>query len=670
MYKVIFVGLPNVGKSSLINSISNSALKIGNWPGTTYEKKEVNDFINDKAFKFTDLPGTYTIESLKKDEAINLKYILSEKIDLIVNVVDSSDLQKNLKLSTQLKIFGIKMIMVLNFEDEFKKFKFSIDKNKLEEIFELDVIFTSTKTGNGIKELKELIYKSVNEKIRSKNDFLKKVFTSETNEYTSNYCALPVKKIKNKKCFYRLKKQIDDFVKKSLLKCKYSFKKEEQLNKTKKIDDILLNKYLSPIFAVIILTFVFAITFSLANPFINLIDNLFNSFLAKYLNIFLNYTQAPEILKSFLINGLLSAIGLTMSFTPLIFLLNFSLSLLQSTGYISRVAFIFERLVSRFGISGRSIFPLLLGFGCNVPTVYALKSIKNPNEQKLNLFILGFISCGARLPIYGIFSLAFFPDNVFLMIISMYILGFVFAMLVGFLLKHKFKKLSFNIIEMPLYRIPSLKNIIKMSWFKTKMYTKRIKLIIKVVLILWVFSNFPQSGENSFLGKTAKFISPVFKPLGFGERWEVIASLPAAIIAKEGALVSMQIFLNTKENDKKFSYQPLKDFEKIFTTFFKEIIYNSTKDIFSFFKIDRKNIKSTYGTSIVNKISNLFSNFALLKAVSFMIFILLTVPCIVVLNAIKTTFSFKTMTKVALSYFLVSYFASLIFYQTAMLFVN
>ena len=356
---------------------------------------------------------------------------------------------------------------------------------------------------------------------------------------------------------------------------------------------------------------------------------------------------------------------------PLIFLLNVSLIFLQSTGYISRIAFSFEKLVSIFGISGRSIFPLLLGFGCNVPTVYALKSLKSENEQKLNLFIMGFVSCGARLPVFGIFALAFFPNNVFLAIIAMYITGLVFLILVGFLLKHKFKNQNYNIIEMPLYRFPSIKNIMKMSLHKTKSYINRIKLIVKVVLILWVLSSFPQHGENSIIGKTAKVVSPIFFPLGFGDRWEVIASLPAAIIAKEGAIISIQTFLQNNSKKEIETYDALADLKKLFTTFFTDISFNLSKDLFSFFKISKDDVEDTYGNDIVVEIGMLWNGkTASIKAISFMIFILLTIPCVVVLNAIKTSFSLKLMLQVAVSYFLISYLSSLIFYQLSTLFIK
>lgn len=693
--KVVFVGTPNVGKSSLINSLSGSLLKTGNWPGVTLEKTEVFKKIKDKDFYFIDLPGTNFLESSTLEERIPLKFLFEEKVDIIVNVVEGTSVQKNLPLSLQLKEFNIPIIIALNHQDEFKRFGFEMDTNKLEELLQLKVKVVSSRTGFGIEELLDQIYLTSQKIADNKEDLAPKYgitkytekeieilpdklykYPKHKNVSSSLFFQATgetwfinrQKSLEEREFAYELKNRMKDYVKNILIECKYNFIKEKQLDFTRKLDKVLLNKYLAPFFAVSILTLCFAITFSLANPFIDFLDRLINSFLSKYLSYYLVQIHTPDKIRSFLIDGLLSSFGIITSFIPLIFLLNLVLIALQGTGYVSRIAFVFEGIVGKIGISGRAIFPLLLGFGCNVPTIYSLKFLKDEKEKLLSIFLCGFISCGARLPVYGIFAAAFFPNNLILMIAAMYVIGIFYVIIIGFILKRKFvSETSHQIGEMPLYRAPFLKSSFKLALVRTGMYFKRIKLIVSVVFVIWCFGNFPGTGESSLVGMGAKIIKPVFEPLGFGSRWEILASVPSAIIAKEGVIASILAFIPNEKEIDDFVFNPLQDVKDIFYTLIMDLKNNFTKDIFTFIKTNEGKIKEDYGQDSINRLSKIWDDkYAKLRVISFMIFILLTVPCVVALNAIRSEFSVKIMMLAICSYFFISYFSSLIFFQGAL----
>jgi len=692
IYEVAFVGNSNVGKSSLINKLSNSNLKVANWPGVTVEKKEVFFKHKEKKYHLIDLPGISSFSNKKTEERITFEYLTQIRPDLIVNVVDSTNLDKNLYLTMQLLETDIPMIVVLNFKDEFDNLAFELDLFEFKNALNLPIMFVSCKYEKGITELMDLINRDIDKDTKRPSYFLINDKIKENLQKIGINLDFKTLRIleenKDEKIKDLFKEDYGKNLSEELINSKHniideilakSFKKydKSRLDKTRKIDDVILNPFFSiPILIVIIIS-VFSLALRGSDPFINYIDAFFNVFLAKYAHKIFSFN---EIFESFLVDGVIGGLGLLLSFSPLIFSLYFFLALLEESGYIARVSFILDKFMSSFGLSGKAVFPIIVGFGCNVPSVYLSRGLENEESRKLTAFITGFTSCGARLPIYALFSSAFLGNYAVYGILSMYIVSVLASFLIAFVL-YKFNLIKSNeksfIVDLPLYRLPTIKILLLNSWTKTAVYIKRAcTTLIAVLCIFWSLSYFPNKGDvqNSYISHIGKTISPVFKPLGFGDRWETIASLPAAIIAKEGAIASLSQFLESPKQEIE-EYHFIQDLSDQFTYLLEAIKTSITEGInvfnfYTWFSQDEEGIKADFGSNIIQQARSLWSGKeAPLKAISYMIFMLLTIPCIVTLNAIKNIYGLKFATSVTLSYFAISYFASLIFFQVSRLFI-
>ncbi|MGJ0358935.1 ferrous iron transport protein B [Aliarcobacter cryaerophilus] len=552
--KIALVGQPNVGKSMLINSISNSRLKVGNFSGVTVEKKEVIFKYKDYDIKIIDLPGSYSLENYSLEEKVVKNFLSQNNYDIILNVVDSTNLQRNLLLTSELLALNKKMVIALNMSDEAKKEKILINNEKLSSLLNTPCIKTSATNKDGLKELLDQILKTFEED--------KIVFKQSFNTDILNDDEILTKRF--------------DFVKNIVQQC---LKIEENREKTttEKIDSILMNKFIGlPIF-LFLMWGLFQLTFTLGQIPMDYID----SFFLLFSNIIKNIIGDNQ-LSSLLADGVIAGVSAVVMFLPNILILFLGISLLEGTGYMSRVAFLLDGTFHKFGLHGKSFIPLVTGFGCSVPAYMAARTLKNEKDKLLTLFIIGFMSCGARLPIYVLFVGAFFgTNNAGNILFIIYISGAIFGLFAAKFLRavvFKGKDEPF-VMEMPKYRLPSLKLVYKEITNKAFMYLKKAGTFILVASVLiWFMSNYPKypdieeminqkielsindevkqelqnelalyNLENSYLGKIGKFSEPFFAPLGFD--WKMAVALEAGLAAKEVVVSTLSILYGLGESE-------------------------------------------------------------------------------------------------------------------------
>lgn len=543
--KIALVGQPNVGKSMLINSISNSRLKVGNFSGVTVEKKEINFSYKEFDITIVDLPGSYSITNYSIEERVVNEFLYKNNYDIILNVVDSTNLQRNLLLTTELMALNKKIVIALNMSDEAKKESILIDEKKLSNFLNIACVKTSAKTKDGLDKLLEEIIKTY------KNKELSNIDISSINQ-RFEFCKNAVKECVS----------VDSFSNKSI---------------TEKIDSILMNKYLGiPIF-LLFMWILFQLTFTLGAVPMDYIDIAFSTISLEIKNLF-----GENQLSLLLSDGIVAGVGAVVMFLPNILILFLGISLLESTGYMSRVAFLLDGIFHKFGLHGKSFIPLVTGFGCSVPAYMAARTLKNQKDRLITLFIIGFMSCGARLPIYVLFAGAFFSTqsagNILFII---YISGAIFGLFAAKILRVVvFKAVDEPfVMEMPKYRLPSFRFIYKDVINKGFMYLKKAgTFILAASVLIWFMSNYPKNLElqeefeskielattkdqkielqneldlynleNSYLGVIGKFSEPLFAPLGFD--WKMTVALEAGLAAKEVVVTTLSILYKQGANE-------------------------------------------------------------------------------------------------------------------------
>lgn len=552
--KIALVGQPNVGKSMLINSISNSRLKVGNFSGVTVEKKEVIFKYKDYNIKIIDLPGSYSLENYSLEEKVVKNFLNQNEYDIILNVIDSTNLQRNLLLTSELLDLNKKMVIALNMSDEAKKENILINNEKLSSLLNTPCIKTSATKKDGITELLEQIIKTFKED--------KTTFKQSFSTHILNHDEILAKRF--------------NFIKNLIQQC-VKIEEIKEKTTTEKIDSILMNKFIGlPIF-LFFMWGLFQLTFTLGEIPMDYIDTFFSSFIDVIKNI-----VGDNQLSSLLGDGVIAGVSAVVMFLPNILILFLGISLLEGTGYMSRVAFLLDGTFHKFGLHGKSFIPLVTGFGCSVPAYMAARTLKNERDKLLTLFIIGFMSCGARLPIYVLFVGAFFGSNnagniLFVIYISGAILGLFAA---KFLRAVVFKgKDEPFVMEMPKYRLPSLKLVYKEITNKAFMYLKKAgTFILAASILIWFMSNYPKypniedeinqkielaindevkkelqnelalyNLENSYLGKLGKFSEPFFAPLGFD--WKMAVALEAGLAAKEVVVSTLSILYGLGESE-------------------------------------------------------------------------------------------------------------------------
>lgn len=513
MITAALLGNPNVGKTTLFNLLTGSNQYVGNWAGVTVEKKE--GYIGDKV-KIVDLPGIYAMDTYSNEEKVSKKFLIEEKVDVIIDIVDASNLNRNLYLTLQLKQFNKPIVLILNMIDVAKTKGIEIDTDKLSKELGVTVIPIAASKEVGIDKVKELLVGGVFLSSTSDNDY-QYPDEKETYRYIEN-----------------------------VLKRSTRVVKEGVITATEKIDRIFLNKYLAyPIF-LFILYIIFKFTFSwVGQPLADKLDELLQNNLMPLISGMLS-SSSPWF-KSLLVDGIIAGVGSVIVFLPVILALFLGISFLEDSGYMARAAFIMDRIMRKMGLSGKAFIPMVVGFGCSVPGIMSARTLESEKDRKLTALLVPLMSCNARLPVYALFASVFFPNNQTTVVYSLYLLGIAIAFIIGLLFKNTIFKKDEEpfMIELPEYKMPEFKNLMRHTWDKGKGFLKKAGTIIfSMSVIIWFLSSFNFSGltdmNTSFLSSIGRFLSPAFKPLGFAT-WQNSVSLLTGLMAKEVVVGTMGV---------------------------------------------------------------------------------------------------------------------------------
>ena len=617
--KIALVGQPNVGKSMLINSISNAHLHVGNFTGVTVEKTEVLFDYKEYHFTVVDLPGTYAFTNYTIEERVTHDFLCNEDYDLVINVVDSTNLEKNLQLTAELMTMSKKMVLALNMSDEAEKEGIEIDAEYLSQLLNLPAVKVSAVAKTGLDELMDAVIavheaplvepklifsEAVEEEIAQIEGYLNRHHFKAT---ISNR-NIAVNLLQNETKTYRVlhdnplwtelqpmlieaDKHIElhhdsEDIKEIFAEEYAAFnrgiitevvkekgQKVEKKTMTERIDNVLIH----PLFGIPIFLFfmwsLFQLTFEVGSIPMEWIGSFFSWF-----GDAVGATISNDDMRSLIVDGLIAGVGAVVMFVPNIMILFIGIAMLESTGYMSRVAFLLDGFFHKFGLHGQSFIPLVTGFGCSIPAYMSARILKNDRDRLLTLFIIGFMSCGARLPVYVLFAGAFFAESVAgNVLFAIYISGAMIGLFAAKVLKMTAFKGADEpfVMEMPKYRLPSFKLIWHTVMTKTWMYLKKAgTFIAAATMLVWFLSNYPHSEtleksyaiqveqtesmleraqlensfqqqrlEQSYLGRIGKFMEPAFEPLGFD--WKMTVALQAGLAAKEvvvstlGVLYSM-----------------------------------------------------------------------------------------------------------------------------------
>ncbi|NFL95457.1 ferrous iron transport protein B [Clostridium botulinum] len=513
MITTALLGNPNVGKTSLFNQLTGSNQYVGNWAGVTVEKKE--GFVND-SIKIVDLPGIYAMDTFSNEEKVSKNFLINGNVDVIIDIVDASNLDRNLYLTTQLKQFNKPIILVLNMIDVAENKGIKINYDILSKELNVKVIPIIASKGIGIDKLIETLENKTFLSYKDNNDYN---FESERDAY----------------------KFIGNIFEKAV-----TLEYKKTISNTDKIDKIVLNPVLAYPLFLGILYIIFKFTFNwVGTPLADYIVALLNDSLIPYLGTLLEST-APWF-KSLLLDGIVAGVGSVIVFLPVILTLFLGISFLEDSGYMARAAFIMDKLMRKMGLSGKAFIPMVVGFGCSVPGIMSARTLESERDRKLTALLVPLMSCNARLPVYALFASVFFSGHETSIVFSLYILGILLAFIIGLLFKNTLFKKDEEpfIIELPEYKMPEFKNLMLHTWDKGKGFLKKAGTIIfSISVIVWLLSNFNFSGmvdiNESFLASLGRVLSPIFKPLGFSG-WQTSVSLLTGLMAKEVIVGTMGV---------------------------------------------------------------------------------------------------------------------------------
>ena len=511
MINIALLGNPNVGKTTLFNSLTGSNQRVGNWAGVTVDKKE--GYFNN--FNIVDLPGIYAMDTYSNEEKVSKEFLENGQVDLILNIIDASNIDRNLYLTMQLKQFKKPIILAVNMIDVAEKKGIHIDYEKLGQLLNVVVIPIQASKEIGIEKVKTAL-SSINKNKIDNTDYS---FSSEKETYA----------------------YIEDL----LSKCTKTSKNSKKHIK-ENLDNIMLNPWFAyPIFFAI-MALMFQVTFSwIGQPLSDLLDSLLNDSLVPIIEGWIN-NYSPWF-QSLILDGIVGGVGGIVVLLPVILSLFACITILEDSGYMARVAFLMDKIMRKMGLSGKAFIPMIVGFGCSVPAIMSARTLESEKDRKLTALLVPLMSCNARLPVYSIFASVFFPKYVGLVVASLYFLGIILAFILGIIFKHLIFKNEEEplLIELPEYKLPSLKNLFVQLYEKSKNFLiKAGTLIFAMSIILWFLSNFNFSGmtdvNDSILASIGGFIAPIFKPLGFG-KWKSSVSLLTGLIAKETVVSSMGV---------------------------------------------------------------------------------------------------------------------------------
>ncbi|MBN1151495.1 Fe(2+) transporter permease subunit FeoB [candidate division WOR-3 bacterium] len=693
---IAIVGNPNCGKSTLFNGLTGGNIKTGNWPGVTVEKRE-GSFKKDKiAVTVVDLPGIYSFSAHSEDEKIARDYILSGESNIIINIVDATNLERNLYLTTQLIEMKIPVLLVLNMMDLAEKQKMEIDIKGLSKLLDLPVMAISAVQQDDIAKVKIEVMKRIsdpkvsNVEVEYPNE-VESVISKWQEKTTKTSMAMSIdsrwialKLMENDAWLKRKVFENDGFTEREILKeqsnienilkdtpdviCadhRYGFihgiskkvlkRAEPQTTFTERIDGIVLSRFWGiPVFLAAMLV-VFWTTITIGGAFIDFFDILFGTVFVDGLGTVLDKIGTPSLLTTFLANGVGGGIQIVSTFVPIIFFMFLMLSILEDSGYMARAAFVMDRFLRFIGLPGKSFIPLLIGFGCTVPAVMATRTLESKKDKFLTIFMTPFMSCGARLPVYALFVSVFFQKNGGLVVFSLYITGIIIAILTGLLLKKTLFRgeVSYLIMELPPYHRPRFRHILLHTWEKLKGFLLRAgQVIVLVVIVLSLLNSLGTDGsignensEKSILAAVGKFLTPVFQPIGIEQKnWPATVGIFTGLFAKEAVVGA----LNSLYEQMGFSENTLEQSEFDFWGSIKEAIISvpiNLKGIIGsavdplglgLVKIrDKDTLAEEIGAeaALFSSIQTYFSK-GKYQAYAYLLFILLYFPCVAAFGAI------------------------------------
>jgi len=663
--EIALIGNPNTGKTSLFNNLTGSYEYVGNWSGVTVEKK-VGVFKNNIGH-LIDLPGVYTLNPLSKDEGVVTSFFLNESVDRLLNILDASQLERNLHLTLQLLEFEKPTLIGLNMMDVANKRGIQIDASKLSNALGVPVVPVVARSGKGCDKLvdviatksikpakKNLVYygKEVEEAIIAlTGELMGKTNHSarflaiqyfEGNEYVKNY----VNSIADSKKLHAIMGNLESkLLKENNIKSLANFiyiKRKEVIEEivaevakksdsiiplSEKIDSIVTNRFLGmPIF-LLLMYLMFMLTFDwLGTPLSDALDAFLTGPVTFGFEKVLSAVNASEFIHALIIEGLVAGVGGVLVFVPQIFILFFFISLLEDSGYMARVALVMDRIMESVGLNGKAFIPMMIGFGCNVPGIMAARTIETPRERLLTILLTPLMSCSARLPVYALFVGAFFAGHKAFVVLSLYVLGIVVALILAKIFSTTLLKseTSLFVIELPPYRLPQFQSLWRSTWDKGKGFVRKAgTFIFAGSVFIWILSYAGPNGlkvdmDHSYLAAIGNVIAPIFDPIGFGT-WQASASLITGFLAKEAIISTMNI------------------------------IYFVPND-----------------ASLQGLLADYYTPLA---AYSFMVFILLYIPCLATVATIYKETGSKKWTAFSMIYaFAIAYVLSLIIYQGGKLF--
>ncbi len=593
--KFALAGNQNSGKTTLFNKLTGSNQHVGNFPGVTVDKVE-GIIKNNNNMTITDLPGIYSLSPYSKEEIVTRDFLLNENPNCIINIIDATNIERNLLLTTELLELEIPMVIALNMMDEVQENNGSIDVNGLENALGVPVIPISASKDEGIDELLEhainvaryedkpkkldfcssesAVHRCIHSIIHLIEDHAKasklpirfvatkliegdKSFIDELNlddDEIKNFKQIILQMEKENGLdreaalidmrFSFIEKLCDDFV--------YKSPNNAGKNFSNNLDKILTGKYTALPSFLLIISFIFYLTFGPLGTFLSDLMTLGIDGITKYIDSSLALYGLNSIVKSLIIDGVCAGVGGVLIFLPVIVVLFFFLSLLEDSGYMARVAFIMDKLLRKIGLSGRSFVPMLIGFGCSVPAIMATRTLPSERDRKMTIFLIPFMSCSAKLPIYALFTMVFFKENQVLVIISLYLIGIIVGLFFAYLMKFlvfKNNPVPF-VMELPNYRMPTSSNVIRLIYSKSKNFiTKAFTIIFWATIVIWFLKTFDNRlnlvsmQQDSLLASLGNLLVPVFEPLGMGD-WKIATSFITGFLAKESVISTLTVLLD------------------------------------------------------------------------------------------------------------------------------
>lgn len=665
--QVALAGNPNCGKTTLFNGLTGATQYVGNWPGVTVEKKE-GKYKEDKDIKITDLPGIYSLSPYTLEEVVSREFLLNENVDVVLNIIDGSNLERNLFLTTQILELGIPTVVAINMLDVIEKRKDSIDYKKLSKELGCPVLPISALKNTGIKELMAEVKKVANTQSLPKNIYAGKVL----NALNTIEASLPSSIEASRRFFYAIKlferddkieasikskaeasvietveKSMDDDSESIITDARYTYitsvikdcyKKgsKEVLTTSDKIDRFVTNRVLAlPIFA-LVMWFVYYISVTTVGTIVTdwTNDVLFGEIIPPAVDSFLDAIQCADWLHGLIVDGIIGGVGAVIGFVPQMLVLFFFLAILEDCGYMARVAFIMDRIFRKFGLSGKSFIPMLIGTGCGVPAVMASRTIESDRDRKMTIMTTTFIPCGAKMPIIGLIAGAIFHGASWVAP-SAYFVGMAAVIVSGIMLK-KTKLFAGDpapfVMEMPAYHMPRVVNVLRSMWERGSSFIKKAGTIILLsTIVLWFLQGFGwEKGafgmvddiDHSILSSIGQTFAWIFSPLGWGD-WKAAVASVTGLIAKENVVATFG-------------------------------------QLYGFAEVAEE------GNEFWGQLS---ASFTPLAAYSFMIFNLLCAPCFAAMGAIKREMNNTKWFWIAIGYQCgFAYICSLIVYQLGSLF--